>query len=158
MRCRVRCCQAGTRAFGLNRPNIGAKSQRAICKIVVYAIRDRYFACCFDPGVERCRIPRRACGPPYPSQAPRLRIQRTFSVAPDNTFRAWTDAESIKRWFSYQVKVYWSTAPTVDANVGGHFNWSVVSKDGEQEVFHFHGTYREYRVPRKLSFSGNGNH
>jgi uncharacterized protein YndB with AHSA1/START domain len=88
-----------------------------------------------------------------PSQAPRLRIQRTFSVAPDNVFRAWTDAESIKRWFPYKAKVYWSTAPTVDANVGGHFNWSVASKDGELEVFHFHGTYREYRGPRMLSFT-----
>jgi uncharacterized protein YndB with AHSA1/START domain len=86
------------------------------------------------------------------SQAPRLRIQRTFSVAPDNLFRAWTDAVD-KTLVPYQAKVYWSTSPTVDANVGGHFNWSVVSKDGEQEVFHFRGTYREYRAPRKLSFT-----
>jgi hypothetical protein len=43
-----------------------------------------------------------------PTVALKLRIQRTFAFAPDNVFRAWTDAESIKRWFPYQAKVYWN--------------------------------------------------
>lgn len=82
-----------------------------------------------------------------------LRIVRTFAAPPGKVFRAWTDVESIKQWLPYKGSVLWRTQPTVDAKVGGHFSWSVLSEDNDTDAFHFHGTYREWRSPNKLTFT-----
>jgi len=88
-------------------------------------------------------------------RAPRftLRVERTFAAPPEKVFHAWIDSEAVKRWFVHQAPVHWNHKPNINAVPGGHYSWSVVSDDNEQEVFAFHGTYREVRLAKKLVFS-----
>jgi uncharacterized protein YndB with AHSA1/START domain len=82
-----------------------------------------------------------------------LRIDRTISAPRDRVFRAWTDPESVKQWFVYHADVRWEANPIVDAKVGGHFSWAVVSKVNEREAFRFHGAYRQLSSLDKLAFT-----
>lgn len=84
-----------------------------------------------------------------------LRIEYTFEAPRAGVFHAWTDPEAIKKWFMDSAPVHWSpeTGPMVDARTGGSYRWRVVSDENDQEVFQFHGTYREVHAPEKLAFT-----
>jgi len=87
--------------------------------------------------------------------APRysLRIERTFDAQCSRLFQIWTEPEAVKKWFVHGATVHWSQDPAIDARPGGHYTWSVVSDDNDQEIFAFHGRYREVQLARKIVFS-----
>ena len=101
----------------------------------------------------------RSIGPVSPQDARSkdvtLRIDRTIATPRDKVFRAWIDPEAAKRWFVYGAPVHWSeeTGPSIDARPGGSYRWSVVSDGNENDVFNFHGTYRQVTAPARLSFT-----
>jgi uncharacterized protein YndB with AHSA1/START domain len=49
--------------------------------------------------------------------------------------------------------VHWSRNPAIEARPDGHFRWSIVSDDNDQEEFAFHGTYREVELGKTLAFT-----
>ncbi len=63
-------------------------------------------------------------------QAPPLKLTRTFQAPPETVFKAWTQAEHIKRWFSPAT----STIPEaeVDARAGGVFAYMMRFEDGSE--------------------------
>lgn len=78
-------------------------------------------------------------------QKPFLNLVRTYPVAPEKVWQAWTDAQAVKKW--------WGPGPgepvavaELDVRVGGRFR--IVfggSKGTDHEV---QGTYREVVPPR----------
>src|SRR5207302_11171676 len=87
--------------------------------------------------------------------APRysLRIERTFEAQRSRLFQLWIEPEAVKKWFVHGATVHWSQDPAIDARPGGDYTWSVVSDDNDQEIFAFHGRYREVQLARKIVFS-----
>ena len=82
---------------------------------------------------------------------PSLTIQRRLKAGPDRVYAAWTEAEKIARWFGPSVVEQDSVKAKMDVRVGGSFQVSFKTDDGE-----FHqvgGVYREVVPNRKLVFS-----
>ncbi len=82
---------------------------------------------------------------------PSLTIQRRLNAGPDRVYAAWTEAEKIARWFGPSVVEQDSVKAKMDVRVGGSFQVSFKTDDGE-----FHqvgGVYREVVPNRKLVFS-----
>lgn len=81
---------------------------------------------------------------------PFLRLTRLYPVAPEKVWRAWTDAEALKRWFGPGAVDRVSLAE-VDVRVGGRFRIVFGGADGQaHEVT---GTYKEVVPHRRLSFT-----
>jgi uncharacterized protein YndB with AHSA1/START domain len=84
------------------------------------------------------------------AEKPFLAIERTYPVAPEKVWRAWTDPEALKRW--------WGPAPgtkvarvELDVRVGGRYRIQFGGGQGtENEIA---GVYKEVEKPRKLVFS-----
>lgn len=82
---------------------------------------------------------------------PSLTIQRRLNASPDRVYAAWTEPEKIARWFGPSVVLQDTVKAKMDVRVGGSFEVSFNSDDGE-----FHqvgGQYREVELNRKLVFS-----
>ena len=82
--------------------------------------------------------------------SPFLAIERTYPVAPEKVWRAWTDPQAIKRW--------WGPAPgepvslaELDVRVGGRFRIVFGGPDGK--MHECAGTYKEVVPHRKLVFT-----
>ncbi len=88
----------------------------------------------------------------------RLRIVRRLAAPREQVFRAWINADAVRQWFPYRAGVHWRSDPLIDAKFGGRFDWAVISDDNENELFSFHGAYRAFQPPKRLAFTGNGNH
>ena len=69
---------------------------------------------------------------------PTLRLERTLSASPEEAFRAWTNAESLRVWMCPgEIR---SAEARCDARVGGRFE--IVMKGAERDFAH-HGEYLE---------------
>ncbi|MFQ5912546.1 MAG: SRPBCC domain-containing protein [Nitrospinota bacterium] len=77
-------------------------------------------------------------------------IQRTFKLPRERVFRAWTDAEEMKKWFAPSDD-FTIPAAEVDLRVGGKYRIAMKSPDGNMNVAV--GTYKEVRPPEKLAFT-----
>lgn len=66
-------------------------------------------------------------------------ITREFNAPARLVYRAWTEPELVKRWWSTQRGAV--TVADIDLRVGGMWRWVMVA-DGDFEVA-FHGEYRE---------------
>ena len=85
-------------------------------------------------------------------EKPRLAIKRSYPVAPEKVWRAWTDPEAIKRWWGPGGSDPVSVAQ-VDVRVGGRFR---IVFGGPQGTDHeVQGVYREVVPNRKLVFTWN---
>lgn len=80
-------------------------------------------------------------------------VERTIDAPADKVFVAWVDPGAVRKWFVHEATVHWTKNPEIDARNDGHFSWSVVSHDNDQEEFAFHGTYREVEPAKKLAFT-----
>ena len=83
-------------------------------------------------------------------QKPFLNLVRAYPVAPEKVWRAWTDAQALKKW--------WGPGPgepvavaELDVRVGGRFR---IVFGGPQGTAHeVQGTYQEVVPNRKLVFT-----
>ena len=83
-------------------------------------------------------------------QAPiSLKITRTFPVPREKVFKAWTEAEALKRWFAPSDK-YVTRIPVLEVRPGGRYR---VEMETEGKAHIVVGTYREVKPPEKLVFT-----
>jgi uncharacterized protein YndB with AHSA1/START domain len=83
-------------------------------------------------------------------QEPSLRIARGYPVAPEKVWRAWTDAEALKRWWGPDASDRVSLAQ-LDVRVGGRYRIVFGGPRGtDHEV---QGVYKEVVPNRKLVFT-----
>jgi uncharacterized protein YndB with AHSA1/START domain len=80
---------------------------------------------------------------------PSLAMRRNLPASPDRCFRAWTDAEELKRWFSPGANEV--VLAETDPRVGGRYRVVMRSPDGEEHEVS--GEFREVLANRKLVFT-----
>jgi uncharacterized protein YndB with AHSA1/START domain len=79
-----------------------------------------------------------------------LRLCRRFSRTPEVVFRAWTNPDNLRRWWSPPG---WTPAEMeVDLRVGGSYRLGMRTIEGGETVY-VHGRFLEVCVPRKLIYS-----
>jgi uncharacterized protein YndB with AHSA1/START domain len=83
-------------------------------------------------------------------QKPYLRLARSYPVAPEKVWRAWTDPEALKRWWGPEATDRVSVAQ-LDVRVGGRFR--IVFGGPEGRDHECAGVYREVVPNRKLVFT-----
>jgi uncharacterized protein YndB with AHSA1/START domain len=81
---------------------------------------------------------------------PFLAIERTYPVAPEKVWRAWTDPEALKRWWAPRPDHRVSLCE-LDVRVGGCFRIVFGPVDGEQNECA--GEYLEVEENRRLVFT-----
>ena len=83
-------------------------------------------------------------------QKPSLALSRSYPVAPEKVWRAWTDPQALKRWWGPGNNEPVSVAE-LDVRVGGRFRIVFGGAQGtDHEVA---GIYKEVDRPRKLVFT-----
>lgn len=85
--------------------------------------------------------------PPTPLS---VRVARTYAARRERVFRAWTDAQAIRRWFIDPGDAEWTDEPQLDARAGGTYRFTGTSKGKPWSI---HGTYREVTPPERLVFT-----
>ena len=84
-------------------------------------------------------------------ERPWLKLERTYPVAPEKVWRAWTDPEAIKRWWGPGGTDNRVAVADLDVRVGGRFRIVFGGKEGnDHEVT---GVYVVVQQNRKLSFT-----
>jgi len=83
-------------------------------------------------------------------EKPFLALDRTYPVAPEKVWRAWTDPEAVKRWWGPGPGEPVSLAE-LDVRVGGRFRIVFGGPDGK--AHECAGVYREVMPNRKLVFT-----
>ena len=83
-------------------------------------------------------------------EKPFLALDRTYPVAPEKVWRAWTDPEAVKRWWGPGPGDAVSLAE-LDVRVGGRFRIVFGGPDGK--AHECAGIYREVVPNRKLVFT-----
>lgn len=84
-----------------------------------------------------------------PMQKRGFTITRTYPVAPEVVFAAWTDPEQLGWFFNPGQPV--DQAPEVDLRVGGAWRQRMIERPGKSYVTG--GIYREIDPPRRLVFN-----
>ena len=82
-----------------------------------------------------------------------LELRRTYPASPDKVYRAWTEAEQVKKWFGPEVCD--CTEAEVDLRVGGRYRFVLDEPDGRHIVG---GEYVELSPPGKLVFTWKWEH
>ena len=77
-----------------------------------------------------------------------LELRRTYPVPRERVFRAWTEAEQVKKWFGPK----YCTCPEaeLDLRVGGRYRFTLAEPDGKHIMG---GEYVEITPPDKLVFT-----
>lgn len=75
-----------------------------------------------------------------------ITIKRTFNLSPDTVWKAWTEAESCKKWWG--PKEYTCPSCTIDFKVGGKYLNAMKGPDGK-EIWST-GTYKEIIPLKKI--------
>ena len=84
------------------------------------------------------------------AERPSLRIARSYPVAPEKVWRAWTDPEALKRWWGPESSDRVSLAQ-LDVRAGGRFR---IVFGGPQGTAHeVQGVYKEVVPNRRLVFT-----
>jgi uncharacterized protein YndB with AHSA1/START domain len=84
------------------------------------------------------------------AEKPSLALTRSYPVAPEKVWRAWTDPQALKRWWGPGGKDPVSVAE-LDVRVGGRFR---IVFGGPQGADHeVRGVYREVVANRRLVFT-----
>jgi uncharacterized protein YndB with AHSA1/START domain len=81
---------------------------------------------------------------------PFLALNKSYPVAPEKVWRAWTDPEAIKRWWGPGGHDPVSVAQ-LDVRVGGRFR--IVFGGAQGRDHEVQGVYKEVRKNRKLVFT-----
>ena len=79
-----------------------------------------------------------------------LVLTRVLPAPPEEVFRAWTEAEQLKKWFGPEgCKVPLAEA---DARVGGKYRIGIKPPDGD-DILYVGGVFREVNPPARVSFT-----
>ncbi len=84
------------------------------------------------------------------AEKPSLSLTRSYPVAPEKVWRAWTDPEALKRWWGPGGTAPVSVAE-LDVRVGGRFR--IVFGGPQGDDHEVRGVYREVVPNRKLVFT-----
>ena len=84
------------------------------------------------------------------AEKPSLALTRNYPVAPEKVWRAWTDAEAVKRWWGPGPGEPVSLAE-LDVRVGGRFRIVFGGTDGK--MHECAGVYKQVQPNRKLVFT-----
>ena len=85
-----------------------------------------------------------------PSTGFALTLERTIAAPPEKVFDAFTQAETLARWFSPSDQ-YTSTVPECDARPGGRYRIEMRHSGGNVHVVY--GVYERVVRPTELVFS-----
>ena len=85
-----------------------------------------------------------------PSTGFALTLERTIAAPPEKVFDAFTQAETLARWFSPSVE-HTSTVPVCDARPGGRYRIEMRHSGGNVHVVI--GVYEQVMRPSRLVFS-----
>jgi uncharacterized protein YndB with AHSA1/START domain len=83
-------------------------------------------------------------------EKPALNLSRSYPVAPEKVWRAWTDPEAVKKWWGPDTGHAVSLAE-LDVRVGGRFRIVFGGVDGTEHECA--GVYREVVPNRRLAFT-----
>jgi uncharacterized protein YndB with AHSA1/START domain len=83
-------------------------------------------------------------------EKPSLTLNRSYPVAPERVWRAWTDPQALKRWFGPGGEDPVSLAQ-LDVRAGGRFRIVFGGPDGK--AHDVQGVYKEVVPNRKLVFT-----
>ena len=83
-------------------------------------------------------------------EKPSLALSRSYRVAPEKVWRAWTDPEALKRWWG-PGGVQPVSLARLDVRVGGRFR--IVFGGAEGKDHEVQGVYKEVVPNRKLVFT-----
>lgn len=78
-----------------------------------------------------------------------LRLSRSIAAPRERVFRAWTDGETVKRWWAPEGCEV--TIAHVDARVGGRYRIRMQAPDGKQ--FTVGGVFQVVQPPARLVFT-----
>jgi uncharacterized protein YndB with AHSA1/START domain len=84
------------------------------------------------------------------AEKPFLTLERSYPVAPEKVWRAWTDPEALKKWWGPGPNDAVSLAQ-LDVRVGGRFR--IVFGGPEGKDHEVQGVYREVVPNRRLVFT-----
>jgi uncharacterized protein YndB with AHSA1/START domain len=84
--------------------------------------------------------------------ASRAVIRRRLAAPREHVFRAWTEAEHLRRWFFPTVSGEAILHAEVDLRVGGRYRIALRTPEGDLAAM-IGGTYYEVQPPTKLVFS-----
>ncbi len=84
---------------------------------------------------------------PRLQERPALVLARSYPVAPEKVWRAWTDPQALRQWFRPNASFAIPVVET-DVRVGGGFR--ILMTDAKGEEFDLTGVYREVVPERKL--------
>ena len=84
------------------------------------------------------------------AEKPSLALSRSYRVAPEKVWRAWTDPEAVKRWWG-PGGVQPVSLARLDVRVGGRFR--IVFGGAEGKDHEVQGVYKEVVPNRKLVFT-----
>ncbi|HEY8251666.1 MAG TPA: SRPBCC domain-containing protein [Burkholderiales bacterium] len=87
---------------------------------------------------------------PRLAEKPSLTLSRRYPVAPEKVWRAWTDAQAVRKWWGPGPGEPVSVAE-LDVRVGGRFRIVFGGADGK--AHECAGVYREVVPNRKLVFT-----
>lgn len=79
-----------------------------------------------------------------------LVIRRTFDAPRDLIFRAWTEAEHVRRWWG--PRNYPAAHMEMDARPGGRWRGYLKSTEGKPDLW-FNGVFREVDPPGRVVFT-----
>jgi uncharacterized protein YndB with AHSA1/START domain len=82
-------------------------------------------------------------------ERPSLVLTRSYPVAPEKVWHAWTDAKAMSQWFKSDPS--FTVRAEADARVGGRYR--IVMKTPAGEEHDVSGVYREVVPNRKLVFT-----
>jgi uncharacterized protein YndB with AHSA1/START domain len=93
----------------------------------------------------------------YPATSPTitLSLHRVVRASPARVFRAWTEADELRRWFA-AAEGYTTPVAEVDLRVGGRYRMGMRAPNGELSVAT--GVYEEIVPPARLVLTWRWEH
>ena len=85
------------------------------------------------------------------AERPSLTLTRRLRARPERVYAAWTEPESLIRWFATSQAKPGSIGADHDVRVGGHYRINFTGESGE--YFEVGGVYREVVPNEKLVFT-----
>ena len=79
-----------------------------------------------------------------------LRLSRSYNVAPEKVWRAWTEPQALSQWFG-PGKAPSVTTAEIDLRVGGRYRIAFSTPDGD--THEVSGVYQEVVLHRRLVFT-----